>query len=133
MDKGFFGISDFFQLCGYAAQKKGKLLEKNPHVYDFLLKSFYSSEEVVSALMKEKTAELYSKLYQTYFTAVDFTKFKPDVDPMEIFRMLTWMMEGYMNEQQRTGVLVAIDDLMDKFYRWSDMLKKLSYKEEYQS
>lgn len=133
IDAHFAEIRDFFELCTYAAEKKGRLLEKSPHVSDFVLRAFYSKGEDVSGPVNNIIGETTGEIFGSYFAALDYTKFKPDIDPQEILHMLTWMMDGYIHEQQRMGVKIAISDTMAKFRQWATMFKKLSYREEYQS
>ncbi|NMA25024.1 MAG: hypothetical protein GX936_05080 [Clostridiales bacterium] len=45
--------------------------------------------------------------------------------------MLLWTAEGYMLERQKYGQPSELDDLMEKFKRWTALFKKIAYKEEY--
>lgn len=131
MDEGFAKIQDFFELCEYAAEKKYQLLVKNPYLLEFVMRAFYSKGEEVSGALNEKVGQMTGDLFGSYFSVLDYSKFKPDVNPREILQMLTWMTDGYLHEQQRAGLPVSMDDLMEKFRRWSSMLKEISYQKEF--
>lgn len=124
-------ISDFFELCTYAAERKCQLLQQSPFIMDFVIRAFYSQRESVSDDINKKVKEEEASIFGTYFTKVDFSKFKDDVRPEDIYHMLTWMAEGYMHEKQRIGQVVALDDMMEKYTLWVDYFKKMSYREEH--
>jgi TetR/AcrR family transcriptional regulator len=132
MDDHFIKIRDFFELFEYAAEKKCTLMEKNPYIYDYMLRAFYSKGEDISEYIDNKTAGATEEMFFKYFAALDLSKFKPDVDPKDIINMLTWTTDGYMHDRQRASLPITVDDLMYKFRQWSAMLKKIAYKEEYQ-
>lgn len=135
VDKGYQKITDFFQLCQYAAEKKFELLQRTPYIMDFLVRAFYSQHEDVSEEMNKNLLNATSGMFSTFFKTADLTKFKDDVDPKEILQMLTWMIDGYLHEKQRAQGGTTNDEdmalLMDKYQRWAEMLKQISYKEEY--
>ena len=62
---------------------------------------------------------------------MDFSKFREDVDPQEILKLLTWSADGYLHEKQRLGMATDLDELMDKYSIWTTYFKRISYKEEY--
>lgn len=124
-------ITDFFEICEYAAQKKSELLEKNPHLMDFVTRAFYSQKEEVSDGLDKNLQGATSKIVEQYFKGVDFSKFKEGVNPLEIMQMLTWMTDGYMHEKQRNHQKINLAEIMQNYRQWSSMLKQISYKEEY--
>lgn len=124
-------IDDFFELCAYAAERKYRLLSESPYITDFIVRAFYAQREAVPQDINQKLLEETASIYGTYFHSIDFSKFRDDVDPEEIYHMLTWLVEGYLHERQRTGQNSGIKEVMEKFRLWSDYLKRVSYKEEH--
>ena len=61
---------------------------------------------------------------------MDLYKFKEDIDPWEVIRLLTLTAEGMM---ARTGADTAeeIETLFQEYKKYADMLKRQFYKEEY--
>ncbi|MPN56665.1 hypothetical protein SDC9_204355 [bioreactor metagenome] len=98
---------------------------------DFIIRAFYSRYEVVSETINAKVGQETLMIYDTYFSNINFSKLRDDVDPKEIYQMLTWMTDGYIHEWQRTGQSIGIDDMMKKYRLWSAYLRRLSYKEEH--
>jgi TetR/AcrR family transcriptional regulator len=131
MDDHFSEITDVFELLEYAAGRKYAVLEKSPHVMDFITRAFYSEKEAVSGDLNKRLEKTTAEIYGSCFTKMDSSKFKPEVDAFEILQMLTWTADGYLHEKQRLGKHIDLDDLMEKYKVWSALYKKIAYKEEY--
>jgi AcrR family transcriptional regulator len=131
MDDAIGKIDDFFEMCAYAAQRKCLMLGENPCIMDFIVRVFYAQQKDTPKDINGKFLEEAGNIFGTYFKNIDFSKFRADVDPQEIFRMLAWMAEGYLSELKMAGQAVSIQDIMEKYKLWSAYLKRVSYKEEY--
>lgn len=70
-------------------------------------------------------------MFVDYFKNVDMTKFREDIDPKEILNMLLWLTDGYLHQRMFYTDTVDADELMRQFRKWSEMLKRIAYKEEY--
>ncbi len=131
-DPGYEGISDFFELCRYAAAKKYEIISRHPQIFDFTVRALLSRGEVYSEELAAKMEKMTENLsMEKFFRRVDYSKFRRDVDPGEIVQMLTWLIEGYLLERQRYGLTLDFDDIMGKYDRWFNMLRQISYREEY--
>lgn len=126
----FCQIDDFFEVLLQGGKDKYRIILKHPYLTEFSVRAYYSKMEEISApmqeYMKKKTVNLMS-----YFRHVDMTKFKEDVNPQEILNMLFWMADGYIRQFEIAGIPLDLDALMKEFYKWSEMFKKLSYREEF--
>lgn len=131
VDAKLLEITDFFELITYAGIKKLKVLAENPYIVDFSLRSFYSEKDEVSDDLKTANIEAIDGSYAAYFGGVNFSKFKEGADPGKILRMLVWMMDGYLHEQQMHGKALCLDEIKKELDGWIDMLKSISYKEEF--
>jgi len=131
IDEHIEKIDDFFDLCTYAAERKYRMLSESPYIMDFIVRAFYAQREAVPENINQKFLEESSNVFGTYFKRINLSKFRDDTNPEEIYRMLTWMVDGYMHERQRTGENIELDDIMEKFRLWSAYFKRMSYKEEY--
>lgn len=132
VDTKFREITDFFELLEYSSREKARVLAKNPYIMDFAMHAFYSEKEDVSEDLKKMNTTQEEVLYEMYFGNIDRYKFKEDVDPHFIFKMLRWMADGYMHDIQMLGKEIVAEELMEEFIIWKNMIKKLVYKEEYQ-
>lgn len=125
----FAEITDFFELLEYAARKKYEVLQRCPFLMDFVMHAFYSQREDVSQSMAARVQSSMDGVFAAYCGHVDFSKFRSDADPVQIFKMLTWMGDGYLHEKQRGGKF-DLEEIMAEFERWVQMFRRLAYREE---
>ena len=131
VDFHFTEITDVFDLLEYASVRKYRLLQKSPHIMDFLMRIVFMQQESVSDGVNQIWQNTSNDIFTNYFAKMDYSKFREDVNPTDIVQMLIWTAEGYMSDRHRAGTEPYLDDLMDKFKVWTDMYKRIAYKEEY--
>ena len=119
------------ELMHIGARAKLELLTRCPYLLEFSIRAFYSRGEAVSDAVQARLNGDLTGSFAQYFSNIDFSKFRPGVDPAQLLRMLTWMTEGYMNEKQRAGVPVRLEDILADYSGWEEMFRKIAYKEEY--
>lgn len=132
-DSSYLEISDFFALLEHFVRRKMIVLEENPYITEFSLRAFYSEKEEVSEALNNQNAEERDNLYGTYFSHIDKTKFKEEINPYKIYQMLVWMTDGYLHERRMNGKGWELNELMDEFNIWMDTMKNMVYKEEYRN
>lgn len=130
-DTHLFEITDFFELIAYATKKKVKMLTENPYIMQFTMRSFYSQKEEVSGELQTSINDNVDKMYEVYFKNLEMEKFKAEIDPKQILKMLIWMTDGYLHTCQMEGKAIEIDDVDRAFTQWTNLFKQISYKEEY--
>lgn len=131
IDENFYQITDFFEMMEYGADKKMSILKKYPFITEFVIRAYYSQNETVSEDTMEKVLETTQESFQLYFAHIDFTKFKEGVDPSYVYRMLVWMCDGYLREQQSMHNQIDLDEIMKDFHKWKTMFRNMVYKEEF--
>lgn len=131
LDAHFFEITDFFELLAYSTGKKAEILSQYPYLLEFTVRAFYSEREDVSEDMKNLMQNELGNMFQTYFKNIRLDKFRPEADPQEVLNMLVWLTDGYMHQKLARKEQVNMQELMDKFREWSDMLKSITYQEKY--
>lgn len=124
-------ITDFFELINYASVKKFKILAENPYIVEFAVRSFYSEKEEISDDLKVHVRKGIDQNYNQYFNKIDLSKFKEDVNPFEIFKMMIWLVDGYIHEQQMNNEPLCLDAIEKALENWTKMFKQIAYKEEY--
>ena len=124
------GVTDFFELMHIGARAKLELLTRCPYLLEFSIRAFYSRGEAVSDAVQARLNGDLTGSFAQYFSNIDFSKFRPGVDPAQLLRMLTWMTEGYMNEKQRAGVPLRLEDILADYSGWEEMFRKIAYKED---
>ena len=124
-------ITDFFQLLDFGVKTKLKVMEEYPYMYDFLLRAVLFKDQAIADTVNEYIETTFDESFKTYFHSIDFSKFKADADPKYIFKMFSWLSEGYLSERQRYNTPIIFTEVVSEFEKWKQMLKKISYKEEY--
>ena len=127
-DTRLLEMTDFFELITYATMKKIRILAENPYIVEFSLCSFYSEKEEISGELKLKTREGIDENYRQYFSKIDFSKFKEDVNPFEIFKMMVWIVDGYVHERQMGNEPLCLEEISRAFANWTEMFKQIAYK-----
>ena len=122
--------TDFFEMLEKGARAKTGILEQNPYLLDFTVRSFYSSQEEVSQAVAASYQQKVGSAFPDYFSHIDFSKFREGADPAYLFRMLTWMTDGYMHEARQRGIPVDSGTVMEEFRRWSQIFRRMVYREE---
>lgn len=130
-DLHFEEVDDFFELMRYIAEKKVSILGETPYIMRFFIRAYYSKNETISEDVQVRMQDQVNRAYGTYLRNVNFNKFKEHIDTKEIYNMLIWLTEGYIYEKERVQEAVSIPDLMNHYTIWSDLLKQVSYKEEF--
>lgn len=70
-------------------------------------------------------------LFQLCFGHIDTSKFKEEVEPFKVYKMLRWMGDGYIHDVQMSGAEFQLDKMMKEFEEWMDMFQMLVYKDEF--
>lgn len=128
---GLAGITDFFALMEYGAKMKMEVMLQYPYMMDFALRAFYSENEAVSKELQKVMQSKMEGIYQTYFSSIDWSRFRDGFSPVYLLRLLTWMTDGYLHEKRRIGGPIDLDEMMEDYHIWARMFKQLVYKEEY--
>ena len=131
VDEKLWNITDFYELLHDSAVKKMEVLGKHPYIMDFSIRSYFSEKEDVSEGLKQVNVQGVDDIFETYFSGVDFTKFKEEVDPRWIYNMLIWMMDGYLHAWRMQGAPLDVEKMQNEFIQWITILKNSTYREEY--
>lgn len=131
IDKHFSEITDVFELFEYSAARKYSMLVRNPHITDFIMRAFYTNKEPVTTELNMRYQQQKAEIYGIMAANLDYSKFKEDIDPQEIIRMLTWTADGYIHDMQQQNTEIDFEKLMDKYRLWASIFRKVAYKEEF--
>lgn len=129
-DPKLLEMTDFFELISYASVKKFKMMAENPYMVEFAMRSFYSDKEEISDDLKENIRMQIEQSYIKYFNKIDLSKFKEDVNPFEIYKMMIWLVDGYLHELQMNNEPLCLYAIEIALANWTDMFKRIAYKEE---
>lgn len=131
LDENYWNITDFFELLKYCAEFKARILEKNPYIMEFAIRSFYPDNPSISDDLNSCNQNIKDTVFHEYLKNIDFSKFKDKVEPAYIYQMLIWMADGFLHEKRVLGQPISLDEIMDQFEIWMTMFKPMVYKEEY--
>ena len=131
VDDAFYEIDDFFELLVYAAETKRKVLSRFPYLLEFSVRAFYPEHKDIKDTMDGWTQRQIDVMFTTYFRCVRFDRFRDDIDPKYVLNLLIWLADGYLHQQRALHQRLDMDAMLDEMYRWCDMLKAYSYKEEH--
>lgn len=124
--------TDFFDIMNAGAKCKWELMKEHPYMMEFIVKAWYGTDGPVGKEVVVKIQKDMSLAYPNYFKNIDTSKFKEGIDIMYVFQMLTWMSEGFLYERQSLQLPLDIDEMMEHFYRWEALFKRIIYKEDFQ-
>lgn len=131
VDNSLLEITDFFELLRVTGEKKYKVLEKMPYIYDFSIKAYFSSIEEMETHISDIRDVGISLINEELFKNIDFTKFKEGTDIQRIINILIWSTEGYISDIRKRKLELSLEEIMKEYNSWLEMFKKMSYKEEY--
>lgn len=123
----------YLYLCEFCEGLMQKAIDEKEFsgITDFCFECFLSACDRVENASNRYVSERMAAGFDTYFQKIDFTPFKETVDPKKIYQMLIWLSEGYLLEKRRMNLPVSFEDMLREFDQWKEMLRKISYKENY--
>ena len=131
VDERWYEIDDFFEVMRYAATRKASFAGLSPRVMGFFVRAFYPGHRDVSGALDAFMTDAVPAMVRAYLGHVRWERFREDVDPMRVVRMLVWCGDGYLHEQLRGGGELDMEAMLSEFLVWLDWLKRATYKEEY--
>lgn len=131
VDDRWYQIDDFFEIMRHAVTQKAGLVGSSPRIMSFFVRAFYLGHRDVSGVLDAFMTDAVPAMVQTYLGHVRWDRFREDVDPMRVVRMLVWCGDGYLHEQLRGGGELDMEAMLSEFLVWLDWLKRATYKEEY--
>lgn len=124
-------VTDFFDRIKLAANIEISVMKKHPAILSFLDSVYFENDEEVKAEIKAILAnsESESLRNKVAFEGIDASKFKDDIDPKLVMKILTLLTDGYLCKIPKTGI--DLDALCEEFDEYIDLFKRNFYKEKY--
>ncbi len=134
----WFEEKDFFKRIIWATEVKMVVLRKRPSIMKFLTSYYFDNDEEILEEKKEFVARSQELQTRFAFTDIDYSKFKDDVKPETVLKMLLRWTEGYIAVLQNVDhyqtdeeINKFYDDMLEEFYEVFNMLRLNLYKPEY--
>jgi len=132
VDKKFDNtVTDFFARIKLATGIEVSVMKKHPAILSFLDRAYFENDDEVKAdikaiLVNRESESLRSKIA---FEGTDTSKFKDDVDPKLVMKILTLLTDGYLSKMPKTGI--DLDALCEEFDEYINLFKRNFYREKY--
>ncbi len=134
----WFVEKDFFKRIMWSTEVKMVVLRKRPSIMRFLSTYYFENDEEIQEEKQayvQKSMEMQSRFA---FTDIDNSKFKENVKPEAVLKMLLRWSEGYIATLQNADryqsdeeINKFYDVMLEEFYECFEMLRQNLYKEEY--
>lgn len=123
-------VTDFFDRIKLAAGIEISVMKKHPAILSFLDSVYFENDDEVKADIKAILADSEGENLRNKvaFEGIDASKFKDDIDPKLVMKMLTLLTDGYLCKMPKTGI--DLDTLCEEFDEYIDLFKRNFYKEK---
>ncbi len=124
-------VTDFFARINLAANIEISAMKKHPAILSFLDSVYFENDDEVKANIKAILANSESESLRSKiaFEGTDTSKFKDDIDPKLVMKILTLLTDGYLCKMPKTGL--DLDALCEEFDEYINLFKRNFYKEKY--
>ncbi len=134
----WFEEKDFFKRIIWATEVKMVVLKKRPSIMKFLTSYYFDNDKEILEEKKEFVERSLELQKRFAFTDIDYSKFKDEVKPETVLKMLLRWTEGYIAVLQNVDhyqtdeeINKFYDGMLKEFYEVFDMLRLNLYKPEY--
>ena len=123
-------VTDFFDNLKMMTRIKISLIKSHPGIFSFLTSFYLEQDPDVKDEVQEYMAKSLKQREQRVFKDIDVSRFKDDVDPKLIDRLLVWAGEGMANNMKQGFDFEQIEAFANELFACLDIMKKYFYKEE---
>lgn len=123
-------VTDFFDRIKLAAGIEISVMKKHPAILSFLDSVYFENDDEVKSDIKAILADSEGENLRNKvaFEGIDASKFKDDIDPKLVMKMLALLTDGYLCKMPKTGI--DLDALCEEFDEYIDLFKRNFYKEK---
>lgn len=136
-DSDYMLETDFFDKFIGVNKAKAKLASFYPYLFDFIKAAYFETAPEITKEIKKRNNEKSLSLMADFCKNIDFSKFKPGIQPKQVMQLVTWIGEGCGNEAFKKTLL----EEQEAFYSWEsyiliyteyiELLRKQFYKSEH--
>ena len=125
-------IDDFFARMDAGVEQKLALFQTTPWVLEFAVRAWFCSDREVAPAVRGWLNRMRAELFDTWFTGIDASKFRPGVEPRRVLDMLVYLTDGYLHQRMMAGLPVDLPAILEEYRVWCAALRRYAYKEEFQ-
>jgi AcrR family transcriptional regulator len=124
-------VTDFFARIKLATSIEISVMKKHPAILSFLDSVYFENDDEVKADIKAILAngESESLRSKIAFEGTDTSKFKEDIDPRLVMKILSLLTDGHLSRMPKTGI--DLDALCQEFDEYINLFKRNFYREKY--
>lgn len=124
-------VTDFFDRIKLATSIEISIMKKHPGIFPFLNSVYFENDDEVKAEVKAVLVNSESERFRSKiaFEGIDTSKFKDDIDPKLVMKILDLLTDGYLSKIPKTGI--DLDALHEEFDEYINLFKRNFYKEKY--
>ena len=125
-------VTDFFDRIKLSANIEISVIKKHPAILSFLKSLYFETDDEVKDDIKSilENGEGENIRRKIAFEGMDASKFKDDIDPKLVMKILTWLVEGYISKLTGKKEL-DLNALGKEFDECMNLFQKNFYKEKY--
>ena len=130
IEKGFdANVTDFFDNLKMMTTIKIALIKSHPAIFAFLTSLYFEDDPDVRDEIQAYMARNLKLRERFMFNDVDISRFKDDVDPKLIDKLLVWAAEGFTGNMRHNLNMGEIEAFTGELYACLDLMKKHFYRE----
>lgn len=130
MEKRFDkNVTDFFDKLKMITNIKISVMKRHPSVFLFLTSLYHETHKEVRDEIKQFLADGINIRGRWVFDGTDTTKFKDDVNPQLLEKILVWTGEGMADSIPTDKNVERIDGFVKDYYDCLDLMKRHFYKD----
>ena len=122
-------VTDFFEKVRMATEVKVAVAKEYPGLQQFFVSMISEKDKEVVADIQGLANESFQLGYSALMNNTDFSKFREDIDPQKIVRLVHWAGNGVLMDLQLRGNADKIDEYVQEYYDLLDMMRAMFYKE----
>ena len=123
------GVTDFFERFKAIMDLQLEAIRKYPGLLAFANSTYYETDPEVTGDIKEIFADDDNLFNQMLLEGIDFSGFKPGIDPKLVCKFMLWAGEGFSAELfEKTTSVDQIEDIAADFRKCLDMMRQTFHK-----
>ena len=129
IEKGYSeSVTEFFDNIKMVTDIKIAIMKNHPALLSFLTNLYFETDEEVLEDTKGFISDGMDMREKLVYHDVDISKFKDDIDPKLIDKLLVWAAEGFISSMQKEINIGEIEKFTKDLYACLDIMKEHFYK-----
>lgn len=118
---------DFFKRIGMSISAKTDFIYQHKFAYEFLVSVYIEEDLSVVEDIAKYNEEAINDNTKLLYEGIDFSKFKSEFNITDVIKMVIWISDGIIKNSKTASV----DEMMEEFKKYTQIMKKCFYKEEF--